>query len=64
MNHMRRPILFKNIIRIFPHSQIPIFAAEKDPSLALEFVGVGVRFDGLAYEAGATGYEDGGEGVA
>ena len=62
MNHMSRLILVKNLIRILPYTQVTIFTTEKDPRFAGLAVFVSVGFDGLAYEAGASGYEDGGVG--
>ena len=64
MNDMRGLILVKYLVRVGPHSQISVLAAEKDPRFAVQFVSVRVGFYGLAYEAGAARHEDGGEGIS
>ena len=64
MNNMRRLELFKYLIRIPPTSQIPVLTTEEDPRFIGFGVGVRVRFDGLADQAWAPGYENYGAWVS
>ena len=64
MNHMRGLELIKNRIRLLAIAQIAILRGEEDPSFAVLGVGFRYGFDGLADEAGAAGYHDGGFGGA